>query len=287
MERELLPKAAGSQQQQPTPVGRHRKGEEGAREWICECVCFEGGGVDGWDVLLKPLCVHPALLKRSRLLLASQRAFGWTRSRGSRCTAFLSHYSRHLFTSSTIPGFGWPSLLPLMSCVFILVIICWLLAAAAQLNDGDVPEKRKREGKSDFTHSEAFPSVWVCVSLFIINQNRQRVYVLQDREKHFKYVSLMLPSEPAAVSRCSMWIFYFFIMLLVLLITFCPRSKFSHRSSSFFSLPHLGLGDLVREECSDQNVMTLKKKSPPGGVRALGPGRDLLTYGLTDKYRWK
>lgn len=70
------------------------------------------------------------------------------RTQGSRYTTFLSHYSRRLFTSSTIPGFGWPFLLPLMSCVFILIIILfWLLAAAAQSKDGDVPERNSsREG---------------------------------------------------------------------------------------------------------------------------------------------
>lgn len=46
----LLPKAASSQQQQPTPVGRHRKG--GGGESVCLCgpvhVCLCGDG--GWGV---------------------------------------------------------------------------------------------------------------------------------------------------------------------------------------------------------------------------------------------
>lgn len=94
------------------------------------------------------------------------------RTQGSRYTTFLSHYSRRLFTSSTIPGFGWPFLLPLMSCVFILIIILfWLLAAAAQSKDGDVPERNSsREGHEIgrlLLLERLIERVSICVCVFV------------------------------------------------------------------------------------------------------------------------
>lgn len=90
-------------------------------------VCVWGGGG-----LLKLLCVHPALLKRCRLFFGEPEGLLLDLSQRSRYTTFLFHYSWRLFTSSTIPGFAWPFLSPLMSCVFNLVIIFWLLDASAK-----------------------------------------------------------------------------------------------------------------------------------------------------------
>lgn len=93
---------------------------------------------DGGGVAVKALMCAPCTPQAFPFVVAGPESLRLGRSWGSRYTTFLSHYSRRLFTSSTISRFDWPFLLPLMSCVFILVVIFALLAAAAEANDGDV-----------------------------------------------------------------------------------------------------------------------------------------------------
>lgn len=75
---------------------------------LCGCVCLyvcvwdEGGG---GGALLKALRLHRALLKCSRLLFPEPEGPRLGRSQGSRYTTFLSHYSRAVFASGTIPEF--------------------------------------------------------------------------------------------------------------------------------------------------------------------------------------
>lgn len=88
---------------------------------MCACVCVDlcvyvGGAV-------KALMCAPCTPQAFPFVVPEPEGLRLGRSQESRYTAFLSHYSRRLFTSSTIPGFGWPFLSRLMSCVFILVII--------------------------------------------------------------------------------------------------------------------------------------------------------------------
>lgn len=92
-------------------------------------VCVNGGR--GWGGAVKALMCAPCAPQAFPFVVPEPEGLRLGQSQGSRYTTFLSHYSRRLFTSSTILGFGWPFLSPLMSCVFILVIIFWLLAAPA------------------------------------------------------------------------------------------------------------------------------------------------------------
>lgn len=121
----LLPKVAGSQQQQPTPVGRHRKGEWGlVHDCVYVDVCLYVG------VLLKPLWAHPVFLKHSRLLFLSQRAFCSVGPRGVVTLHSFLIIPGVSLQADLSPYFEWilftpHPLLCLHLCRYVFLVISW------------------------------------------------------------------------------------------------------------------------------------------------------------------